>query len=1388
MDKAAGEVGIVDPSRLPRTDASFDESADGGLDSIAGGGGVFVPTAGGAVATGGHRHSEVTVRKPAVKAPTPELRDGNVWSGLEALGMLASVGLDVRGFAIVHEWYASAERAYREDKEVQPHGPRHKALLTIERLLVTYKYMVTPKHSSKTAVAAAGTAGGGGQYASLNLSGGASSGSAAAGPAGGLYAEDYRLMLAQTTNSSGGGAQGGGAQGGRGGGKGKGGYGKGAGASSEVSNGGNSGGGVNLKLSLWCLNPAVAFAEMASQTHSVILTSGTLTPLESFKTELGVDFRHVLSTRHVIDTRAQLWAAPVAFSVRPQSMTLRLDTGAAREILRRRTHGEPVGASVVPFPWRLRPHPGATPPDCALRGISEIASTPDYCDLVGMALLSAVASTPGGVLVFFQSAAMVERVVKRWKEARITLEEVLPHQPGAPPGSGRQVTSRTVSLWHAIWRVKRIFTEPRESGEEFTGMLKEFRRTVDATAGHAGHALTPEALDGPDRPQQHGGGGAPRGWGTQEDPSEYENDDDDDEDEEEGAGVPAGDRSSASVFSALGGAGLSNPLYDDDEDEEMGDGADGAARAGSPVIIDLDEDSTASSSGLIGAAAAAAPPPAKVQRTGSAQQARRSAPTAAAVASSADPSEPIRAPGEPPRTLSQSAADDPHCTGAVLLAYCRGKASEGIDFADEYARAVLCVSVPLANPFDPQVSLKKDSQSRAAERAVKAAQAAQLAASRHAEARRQEAVRAETLQARLAALGSDADHELAAPAAQSVPATSSAPAASHPIPLTGDKWYQQSAFRALNQALGRCIRHKDDYGAVILLDQRFAEEANIGMLSAWARERVAGMRELAGPAAGPARQGIRVHRMFGELTNFFQERAKHHTQPRPPQPASAPAEVSSTAVPRLPPQRLPAVSPARPMKAEADIGPAEQRAPRTAPSVATTASQPVAAKAAQPVAAPVQLPPPVSKPASRPKPASPAPQHPKLASPTPRQSKPASPAQHRTFSTIAAAHAPPRQGPRPPAPSSIPADAAASAASRLAAVCAGVKPVVSSAQAHSSAALSQQGQHASAMPALPLPSVSRPQASNIRGGASGSVGVQARGTPAAVRATLASAQVGSASSFPSSASSASARLGPSDDEGESVASKRAGAASAAVASASAAAQAGAAPAFDSDLDCDNLIVEEFDTVEECDEAAAREAARYSSQASAAREAASFSSQPSAAAASSQPQRHAPQYTASQPRSQFTVSLSSARPASSLPSAQYARPMTQESRMVSAADAHRAVAAHLPRSQRAPSAAEVLVQQRNGAHHAVANRAPVARPPSVAAPRPTVAPTASVNVQSYFPPGGAAANAARAPLPYGYPRPILLAPPTAPLAPPAPYRAAGTAATSAATVHLGYRPR
>ena len=56
-----------------------------------------------------------------------------------------------------------------------------------------------------------------------------------------------------------------------------------------------------VQLSLWCMNPGCAFREIGEQARSVIVTSGTLSPMVSFASELGIPFPGTpLTTGHVV--------------------------------------------------------------------------------------------------------------------------------------------------------------------------------------------------------------------------------------------------------------------------------------------------------------------------------------------------------------------------------------------------------------------------------------------------------------------------------------------------------------------------------------------------------------------------------------------------------------------------------------------------------------------------------------------------------------------------------------------------------------------------------------------------------------------------------------------------------------------------------------------------------------------------------------------------------------------------------------------------------------------------------------------------------------------------------------------------------------------------------
>jgi Rad3-related DNA helicase len=95
--------------------------------------------------------------------------------------------------------------------------------------------------------------------------------------------------------------------------------------------------------------------------------------------------------------------------------------------------------------------------------------------------------------------------------------------------------------------------------------------------------------------------------------------------------------------------------------------------------------------------------------------------------------------------------------GAIMFCVYRGKMSEGIDFKNELARAVICVGIPYPNTTSIQLNQhQKYHEEFSASKGI----------------------------------------------------------------MTKSEWYSAQAFRALNQAIGRCIRHKDDWGSIIFLEER----------------------------------------------------------------------------------------------------------------------------------------------------------------------------------------------------------------------------------------------------------------------------------------------------------------------------------------------------------------------------------------------------------------------------------------------------------------------------------------------------------------------------------------------------------------------------------------
>lgn len=56
--------------------------------------------------------------------------------------------------------------------------------------------------------------------------------------------------------------------------------------------------------------------------------------------------------------------------------------------------------------------------------------------------------------------------------------------------------------------------------------------------------------------------------------------------------------------------------------------------------------------------------------------------------------------------------------------------------------------------------------------------------------------------------------------------------------IRGQEWYKLQALRAVNQAIGRVIRHRFDYGAIIFLDYRYQGKEYSTEFPKWIQGRV----------------------------------------------------------------------------------------------------------------------------------------------------------------------------------------------------------------------------------------------------------------------------------------------------------------------------------------------------------------------------------------------------------------------------------------------------------------------------------------------------------------------------------------------------------------------
>ncbi|ANB14288.1 Chl1p [Sugiyamaella lignohabitans] len=158
-----------------------------------------------------------------------------------------------------------------------------------------------------------------------------------------------------------------------------------------------------------------------------------------------------------------------------------------------------------------------------------------------------------------------------------------------------------------------------------------------------------------------------------------------------------------------------------------------------------------------------------------------------------------------------SQAIDNSPSGALLFSVVGGKMSEGINFSDDLARMVVMIGLPFPNAFSAEIIAKRDFIEKTALSSGKSLQQAR-----------------------------DLSRE----------------------------YYENLCMRAVNQCIGRAIRHANDYAAMVLIDTRYNSQRIQSKLPTWIRARLS-------PSTQNTQTKESTLRLHSELSTFFSSHSKH---------------------------------------------------------------------------------------------------------------------------------------------------------------------------------------------------------------------------------------------------------------------------------------------------------------------------------------------------------------------------------------------------------------------------------------------------------------------------------------------------------------------------------
>lgn len=148
-------------------------------------------------------------------------------------------------------------------------------------------------------------------------------------------------------------------------------------------------------------------------------------------------------------------------------------------------------------------------------------------------------------------------------------------------------------------------------------------------------------------------------------------------------------------------------------------------------------------------------------------------------------------------------------TGALLMSVVGGKLSEGLNFSDDLGRCVCVVGLPFPNKNSPELSEKMKYLDK-------------IAAEQKS--------------------------------------TAAATVAANAAGFSSTEYYENLCMKAVNQCIGRAIRHINDYATVLLIDERYQQERIKRKLPTWIQTSLRTPNNFGG--------------VQGQLVKFFKQKRK----------------------------------------------------------------------------------------------------------------------------------------------------------------------------------------------------------------------------------------------------------------------------------------------------------------------------------------------------------------------------------------------------------------------------------------------------------------------------------------------------------------------------------